>query len=259
VARTMIAMKLRNTVLMMMALVLVAGGTCWSLRGLMAQSNPPTPAAPLNVVAQADEKPKPADGARENDDIRAAAAAKIRSLRVARVDALKKAEDTRFHQFETGKETVSDFVLHSSRLLLAAELELAETPRDRLAALQRTLERAKAIEKQNSEKFEAGTIGPAQYHLIPAYRLEVGDRLRARKIAGCGWRKIGEALDALTEKACRPTRRRTRYYRGTHDGSRFAHVRQQIQDGSRANTRHHRGQGDPVARSGSSSAIRAES
>ncbi len=101
----------------------------------------------------------------------------VRRLAVERRDVARKLLEAYFSEFAAGKTTVTDFVVEASRNLLEAELALADTKAERIAALERHWMWAKKGELINQPKFEAGTIGPGNYYRIKSLRLEAEYRL----------------------------------------------------------------------------------
>src|SRR5947209_6529364 len=90
------------------------------------------------------------------DDVEPKASAeKIKKLRTARRDLLKKAVDARHQEFKAGRGTL-DVLLKATKDLLQAELDLATTPKQRLAAHQALLDTAKKVEELSKGRYDAG-------------------------------------------------------------------------------------------------------
>jgi RNA polymerase sigma factor (sigma-70 family) len=108
----------------------------------------------------------PPDGAVTSD-------ARIRKLLVDRVDALKKARDSRYLNFSLGKEGNPDVLIEAERRLMEAELELCATDAERVATMKRAVDRIRLAEVPQAAKFAAETIGPSSYYATRALLLEV--------------------------------------------------------------------------------------
>jgi RNA polymerase sigma factor (sigma-70 family) len=146
-------------------LTTVVAGTALGVLGLEAK--PPAPA-----VAG---KPKPG-----KDKADAATREKIRKLQVERREALKQAEEARLQEFLAGRGTL-DLLLKISRLLLQAELDLAATAQQRIAAHAAHLKVAKEVDQFCEQRYHAGRMTPADFFQARAARLE----------AEIGWLKAG--------------------------------------------------------------------
>jgi len=121
-------------------------------------------------VAPAEDKAEPKEKSAE----------KIKKFQGERRDLLKKIVDLRFAEFEAGRATL-DVVLKAAQQLLLAEVELATTPKERLAAHSARLELAKKVEKLEKDRFDAGRASTADYLNAQADRVE----------AEIGWMKAG--------------------------------------------------------------------
>jgi hypothetical protein len=122
------------------------------------------------VLAEPDAEPK----------MDAATRTKIRKLQKEHVAALKKAMAAIDQQFLAGRSTVEGYE-KISKPLLRAELAVAATPAERLAAHAGHLERMKKLAELAKARHEAGQMGAADYHLAVAAHLE----------ARIGWLKAG--------------------------------------------------------------------
>ena len=97
--------------------------------------------------------------------------AKIRKLQLERRDELKKAMTALEEEFLAGRGTL-DILLKTSRLLLQAELDVATTAAQRVAAHAAHLRITKRIEKVTRARHEAGRAKQADTHQARAARLE---------------------------------------------------------------------------------------
>jgi hypothetical protein len=146
-------------------LTTVVAGTALGVLGLEAK--PPAPAAA--------EKPKTG-----KDKADAATREKIRKLQLERRDALKEAEAARLQELLGGRGTL-DMLLKTSRLLLQAELDLAATAPQRVAAHAAHLNVAKEVDAMFEKLHDAGRVTRADFMHARAARLE----------AEIGWLKAG--------------------------------------------------------------------
>src|SRR5262245_9083491 len=124
------------------------------------------------LAASADDKVKP---------ISKEAAQKIKKLQVQRRDLLKKGIDLQFRAIKSGGALRLDVLTRLSKELLQAELDLAATPKERVAAHAARLEIATKIEKDVKAAYDAGGATTLDLTLAQADRLE----------AEIGWRKAG--------------------------------------------------------------------
>jgi outer membrane protein TolC len=102
----------------------------------------------------------------------------IKKLLKERRDALKTAAEARGQEFEAGRGTLGVLLLHVSRELLNAELELATTPAGRFDAHAGHFNAMRKIEKITKEGYDAGRVKAADYYEIRAARLEAEIGLR---------------------------------------------------------------------------------
>ena len=112
------------------------------------------------------------------DDVEPKAGAeKVKKLQTERRDVLKKLVEARENEFMAGRGTL-DVLLGATRDPLQAELELATTPKQRLAAHAARLELAKKIEEVMKNRHDAGRATQADYLQSQAARLdaEIGGR-----------------------------------------------------------------------------------
>jgi outer membrane protein TolC len=110
----------------------------------------------------------------------AATREKIHKLQVERRDALKRAAECRWSEFEAGRGML-ETLLEVSRRLLKAELELATTKEQRIAAHADLLKVARQIDEITTARYEAGRVKEADHQEARAARLE----------AEIGWLKAG--------------------------------------------------------------------
>jgi outer membrane protein TolC len=98
--------------------------------------------------------------------------AEVKKLLTERRDELRTALRLTEEMYKTGG---ADFgkVLEVSRLLLRAELALAEKPAERIATLQRHFKIVCEMEDVTRARYEAGQITKADLHLMRAERLSV--------------------------------------------------------------------------------------
>jgi len=117
--------------------------------------------------------------------------AKIRKLQIEQRDALKKEVQARQEEVRAGRATAA-VVFDASRRLLKAELDLAATAKDRLAAHEAHLKVARQVEKFSTAGYKAGLVTTADYHKARAAVLE----------AEIGWLKAGgkEKKDSKEKK-----------------------------------------------------------
>jgi outer membrane protein TolC len=126
-----------------------------------------TPAAPA---------PKAEDGVKLDP----ATQAKVRKLQMERRDVLKKALDARREEYKAGRGTM-EALLEGTRNLLHAELDLASTTQERIAAHAAILKVMKEMEKLATAQYEAGRLKLADHCDMQAARME----------AEIGWLKAG--------------------------------------------------------------------
>jgi hypothetical protein len=105
---------------------------------------------------------------------------KIKKLQKERRDLLKKALDLQMRRIEQGTGSLRSAV-PTSKELLRAELEVATTAKERLAAHEAHLELMKRTEKAAVKAHDAGGLTTFELTLIQADRLE----------AEIGWLKAG--------------------------------------------------------------------
>jgi outer membrane protein TolC len=96
--------------------------------------------------------------------------AQVRKLLEERRDALRKVIEARQKEFEVGRGSL-DGLLRTARKLLQAELELATTPAQRIAAHQAHYDIAKKVEEMNATRYDAGRLSFADYQESRAARL----------------------------------------------------------------------------------------
>jgi hypothetical protein len=154
-------MKLKAAV-MVSALVL-AGGAALFAYSTRAADAPREKRPP----AEADKAP----AARAEEKLDAAIREKIRKLQVERRDVLKNAVRAREQAYLAGRAS-PEALLKLSGLLLEAELDLATTAQQRIAAHAAELGRAREMEKVTTARYEAGQTTQADYHLARAARLK---------------------------------------------------------------------------------------
>ncbi len=107
------------------------------------------------------------------------ASARIRKLQLQLRDVLKTALKERELELLGGRATVTD-VMALSEHLVQAELEVAATAKQRIAALAAHLKLAKVAEKLSEAGHEAGGITSVELNLVRAARLKAEiDWLRA--------------------------------------------------------------------------------
>jgi hypothetical protein len=97
---------------------------------------------------------------------------KVKALLKERREELRQAFKALRMELLAGRVT-TDVVLQVSRRLLQAELEVAERPADRLAALRAHYKAVKEIEDVVTAGFNAGRVKAADHHLTRAARMEV--------------------------------------------------------------------------------------
>ncbi len=104
----------------------------------------------------------------------------IQKLLKERRDALRSAAVARTQEFEAGRGTLGS-LLHVSRELLQAELELAAGPKERFDAHASHVNAMRKADEMCTEAFKAGRMKAADHYEMRAARLEaeVG-LLRAR-------------------------------------------------------------------------------
>jgi RNA polymerase sigma factor (sigma-70 family) len=105
----------------------------------------------------------------------------IRKLDNERIKALREAVDSRIREYTIGKTTLPDYFVAASRLLLAAELDACETAAERVACAKQAVARVQLMKQQDEQRFNAGTIGPANYHFTLAHYFEVMGTLEREK------------------------------------------------------------------------------
>src|SRR5262249_24106235 len=81
----------------------------------------------------------------------------LRPILQSLFDAVNVEARGRWKQFRAGQGTL-DIILNGSVRLLDAERQLSKDRADQLAALEHHLERVRAIEKINQERYDAGRI-----------------------------------------------------------------------------------------------------
>ena len=102
---------------------------------------------------------------------------KIKALLKERRDVLRNAVEARTQEFEAGRGTLG-VLLHVSRELLNAELELATTPEKRFDAYAGHFNALRKIETITKEGYDAGRVKVADYFEIRAARLEAEIQMR---------------------------------------------------------------------------------
>jgi outer membrane protein TolC len=101
----------------------------------------------------------------------------ITKLLKERRDVLRNAVEARTQEFEAGRGTLG-VLLHVSRELLNAELELATTPEKRFDAYAGHFNALRKIETITKEGYDAGRVKVADYFEIRAARLEAEIQMR---------------------------------------------------------------------------------
>jgi outer membrane protein TolC len=104
----------------------------------------------------------------------------VKKLLKERRDALRSAAVARTQEFEAGRGTL-EVLLHVSRELLQAELELATNPKERFDAHASHFNAMRKVDEMVTEGYKAGRVKAADHYQMRAARLEaeVG-LLRAR-------------------------------------------------------------------------------
>ncbi len=179
---------LRSKLKVVMAGVLLAAVTMGFAGVTLHRAWAVRPAEPGEVTTADDlpmyekEKPgwKPGPKADNTVKLDPATKDKIHSLQLERRDALKKAVECRLNEYEAGRGTLES-LLNGSKLLLKAELDLANTKEQRIAAHAALLELATKVLKISKERYEAGRVTEADHQQVRAARLE----------AEIGWLKAG--------------------------------------------------------------------
>jgi hypothetical protein len=97
--------------------------------------------------------------------------AKIKALLKERRDALRTAALARTQEYEAGRGTLG-VMLHVSRELLNAELEVATTPEERFDAHASHFNAMRKMEKLTKEGYEAGRVKAADHYEMRAARLK---------------------------------------------------------------------------------------
>jgi hypothetical protein len=150
--RDMLLNKLK--VALVLLTVVVAGGAVGVLT-LAAK-----PAVPLAETPKTD-KDKPGAATRD----------RIRKLQVERRDALKAEVEARQQEFDAGRGTLES-LLKTSGFLLEAELDLATTAQQRIAAHAAHLKLAKEIEENTEARYNAGQVKVADLYQARAARMK---------------------------------------------------------------------------------------
>ncbi len=105
----------------------------------------------------------------------------LRTLALEKRSAARSMLKWRFDEFAAGKTTIADFMLDAAEKLREAELAVCTTKAERLEALEQCWLVAKAADMINKAKFDAGTIGPANYYPVLYTRLQMEyDLVKAR-------------------------------------------------------------------------------
>ena len=97
---------------------------------------------------------------------------RVKALLKERRDELRQAFKARTKEHLAGR-VATDALMEVSRLLVQAELEAAEKPADRVAALQAHLDVARDVEKLVKARHDAGRCPVTDLHLARAARMEV--------------------------------------------------------------------------------------
>jgi hypothetical protein len=132
------------------------------------------------IVLVAGTPAAPAPKADNTVKLDPATQAKVRKLQMERRDVLKKALDARRDEYEAGRGTM-EALLEGTRNLLHAELDLATTAQQKIAAHAAILKVMKEMEKLTTARYEAGRLKLADYCDMQAARME----------AEIGWLKAG--------------------------------------------------------------------
>jgi hypothetical protein len=101
----------------------------------------------------------------------------VKALLKERRDLLKTAVLARSQELAAGRGTLAP-LLHVSRELLKAELELATTPAERVAAHESHFNAMRKAEEQVKRAYDVGLMKAADYHEMRAARLEAEIGLR---------------------------------------------------------------------------------
>ncbi|MBA4066594.1 MAG: hypothetical protein C0501_23395 [Isosphaera sp.] len=108
---------------------------------------------------------------------------RIDALRKERLTALRKVTDFARERFNRGHITLVDF--HRAALeQLAAELDLAGSPADRVAVRERVVKEAKEVERLLAKQFEQGAVAEPDLLRAKAFRLEAEIGLELERSAG---------------------------------------------------------------------------
>jgi RNA polymerase sigma factor (sigma-70 family) len=176
VVKAMYLSRLRTALVVVLVVSVLGLGGGAGVYQALAQG--PDQELPARLARKSLAAPRP-ETSRE-PRLGAAALAKIRKLQIERRDALKDVVTARQNEYEAGRGT-QDILLKSARLLLQAELDLATTAEQRLAAHAEYLKRIRQVEKYALELFDVGRIRTADKDMARATRME----------AEIGWLKAG--------------------------------------------------------------------
>jgi RNA polymerase sigma factor (sigma-70 family) len=154
VLRAMFLNKLKITAGVLLTIALA--GTAAGVLTLAAAK----PTAPLANTPKTDK-----------DKADATTSARIRKLQVERRDTLKKELETRQQEFRVGRATIDTYLETSSRLL-EAELDLATTAQQRIAAHAAHLKLAKDAEENTAIRHNAGQLKLADLYQARAARMK---------------------------------------------------------------------------------------
>ena len=128
--------------------------------------------------------------AEDKDEAKAKRAEKIKKLLTERRDTLRKAITGQWDKRKLGGVENLDVIMRLSKDLLQVELELATTPKERLAAHEARLETALKVDKVMAALNKKGVVSDVDALITQADRLE----------AEIGWLKAGGEEKKKTQK-----------------------------------------------------------
>ena len=166
------------TKLKLVACVVLAGGMMLTGVAISARN----PAAVPDEPKKANALEPPKDGVAPPAKDQPKGVARVRELQKERLALLRQLAD-QLAVANKGGETSVAAVLEARRDVLAAELELCETHKERLAVLEKALELAKEIETNTDRAVQAHTVPGSHLLKVRANRLQAEIELEKEKAA----------------------------------------------------------------------------
>jgi hypothetical protein len=175
VMRTMTWTKAKLAAAVALVLGLVFTGAGVSAGVLRGEAQNPTPSTTSAREAAQAEKPgdPPPGGKADKED-------KVRTLLKERLAVLKEMAAQVHERFKAGASSSAE-VMRANQEVYKAELELCETPKERVAVLEKNLDATKVLEDHVAQLVKAGAVPTAELLRAKANRLEAEIALEREK------------------------------------------------------------------------------